>query len=1151
MIGRQIKGRGFRGLLAYLHGKAGAEIVAGPMDGRTPRELAREFGAVRRLRPNLSRAVFHMPVRPAPGETLSASQWREVAERIAAGMGFAEAPWVAYLHRDAREEHLHLVASRVTYDGRVVSEQNDYRRGMAVLRGIERDLGLSLGPPERPDRKPPGLAEIRSVPEGLSVRAWLQREIERAAEGRVSLKTFFERLEQAGVVPIPSLDALARPRGISYAAEGRAFAGSSLGAAYSFPGIQTRLGVRFDPHRDLPLLAQYRERAVPRSHSLPEVPVMPESHSSSDSPAAAAAIRRQLRALGAERVDLLLVETRTGEREIRSGLTASDVERELGGLRERNEKGAEVLFRPAGDSPSVLVSGVSSHRLSELRRNGLDPAAVVNVGAGQREVWFRHRETLDRAEANLVQAILANEVRGRAPKEPEPWGHLAGLSAPYGGTDRQGEVLVALAQASGTRYERGDEIRDQAREILLAQGAEREIGRLPKGDLEAALDREARDPLRGLGLRGEPVTGGLDREVDAWREARDRYLELRAEGPAPRGDAVLAREIEIVEAFRRLAEIEQRLEERTGLRPLPAHLEAAGLADAADVGERWGQAVRDAERAADRALLSGRPEVRAIRDEREAVLAARAEEALSFSAERGVRIDPAPGLDLGEAALASRLPEPREIEARTVALREAIEHLGTTPGPVEIGVLREAFERKIEVEIGVEAVRADLSRAARALAIERDDLASRVERFERVSREEPISIEARNRKWEVVDRFEQVDQALGAVRGRLAEVEVASIDRALARSGLTLGDEKTVWDTAGEPFRRYAERLAERGELVERIGGRDPDLAREIRPEETPELVSAREDLGRSAARVLEERSPQALEEYRTAATRVGAIESTGRDRTAEVEFEAARRDLHHALRALTIRPEARDAGPLDPAALERFRVALDRFHGAEERLASRLPEIRRGSERSGDDRFAALLDRVRRGDRTPDTLSRLDRAVGQELRGARREASPGEPLPTKHDLLSGLDRYRRARVELSWQLHRHGKALDRRDPEALVRFQPALARYQVAAQDLERATERFLRDPKRRLLPVRYFLRHPHFKGAPHRALAAWARYASERGVAPSQLRAHLSRGVSRGQLARPSLYGGRWAGRAAFWGARWAGRTLHRLVQDEVRSR
>jgi hypothetical protein len=85
----------------------------------------------------------------------------------------------------------------------------------------------------------------------------------------------------------------------------------------------------------------------------------------------------------------------------------------------------------------------------------------------------------------------------------------------------------------------------------------------------------------------------------------------------------------------------------------------------------------------------------------------------------------------------------------------------------------------------------------------------------------------------------------------------------------------------------------------------------------------------------------------------------------------------------------------------------------------------------------------------------------------------------------------------------------------------------------------------------VRYFLRHPHFDGAPHKALAAWARYASERGVSPPQLRAHLSRGVSRGQLARSSLFGSRWAGRAAFWGGRWAGRTLHRLVQEEVRSR
>ena len=80
------KGKGFRGVLNYVFGRAKSpELVGGNMYGEDPRALAQEFGEWRELRPGLTRAVFHsslsLPHGPSGREELSDAQWRDVAER--------------------------------------------------------------------------------------------------------------------------------------------------------------------------------------------------------------------------------------------------------------------------------------------------------------------------------------------------------------------------------------------------------------------------------------------------------------------------------------------------------------------------------------------------------------------------------------------------------------------------------------------------------------------------------------------------------------------------------------------------------------------------------------------------------------------------------------------------------------------------------------------------------------------------------------------------------------------------------------------------------------------------------------------------------------------------------------------------------------
>lgn len=115
------------------------------MAGKTPRELAHEFGVLRQRRPKLSRAVFHASLStPATDRELSNAEWNEIAERFLHELGFSKAPYLVVKHADTdSHRHIHVLASRVDTDGNTVSDAHNYRRAEAALRAIEKDYGLT------------------------------------------------------------------------------------------------------------------------------------------------------------------------------------------------------------------------------------------------------------------------------------------------------------------------------------------------------------------------------------------------------------------------------------------------------------------------------------------------------------------------------------------------------------------------------------------------------------------------------------------------------------------------------------------------------------------------------------------------------------------------------------------------------------------------------------------------------------------------------------------------------------------------------------------------------------------------------------------------------------------------------------------------
>jgi len=160
LIVNQKKNASFRTTLEYVLGKEKSTLIDTNMGGETPRQLAAEFAAARRHRPNLKRACGHIIIsiphreadhsRGAYHEHLDSDQYVELARRWLQGMEFLgeELSCSQYLiarHHDTKHEHI-IIASRIRMDGSVVSDSWDYRRSEVIVRQLGKEFNLEPTP---------------------------------------------------------------------------------------------------------------------------------------------------------------------------------------------------------------------------------------------------------------------------------------------------------------------------------------------------------------------------------------------------------------------------------------------------------------------------------------------------------------------------------------------------------------------------------------------------------------------------------------------------------------------------------------------------------------------------------------------------------------------------------------------------------------------------------------------------------------------------------------------------------------------------------------------------------------------------------------------------------------------------------------------
>ncbi|WP_341532327.1 relaxase/mobilization nuclease domain-containing protein (plasmid) [Nostoc sp. UHCC 0302] len=266
MIGNQTKGRGFRGLLDYLENQKDAKLIGGNMGNNNARALAREFKISRQLNPEADRVVYHASLSLPQGEQLDEPTWNEIANRYLEEMGFDSNQYVVYRHSNTEHDHIHICASRIRLDnGKIVHDSWDYKRSENIIRQIERDYSLqqtqsshdklsrnpSIGQQKRLEREQEEFTNgERLTPQERPIKQQLQELIDRATVDKPTMPQLVERLQLQGVEVRHGLTRNGKSKGISYSWNGQKFSGTTLGAAYTFPGLQKHKGIDYQPQRD-------------------------------------------------------------------------------------------------------------------------------------------------------------------------------------------------------------------------------------------------------------------------------------------------------------------------------------------------------------------------------------------------------------------------------------------------------------------------------------------------------------------------------------------------------------------------------------------------------------------------------------------------------------------------------------------------------------------------------------------------------------------------------------------------------------------------------------------------------------------------------------------------------------------------------------
>lgn len=262
MTGNQIKGKGFGGALRYNLEKVEkrvAEILDHSFVDTSEKMIMKEIQMVKVLRPNLQKFFYHTSINFPPQEEISNELLKQIAHDYLKGNGFDQHQFIFFRHYDANHPHLHILVNRIGYDGKVLSDSNDFARSEKVLRQLEVKYNLTqVVSSKQATKRAPTKDELEMMkrtnkPSGkLKLQSIIQKVIQ--DNSKLTTKQFIKALNNNKVNVLFNQASTGYVSGISYSYEGMIVTGSKLGKDFKWTVIKNQID--YDQKRDQAIIAQ-------------------------------------------------------------------------------------------------------------------------------------------------------------------------------------------------------------------------------------------------------------------------------------------------------------------------------------------------------------------------------------------------------------------------------------------------------------------------------------------------------------------------------------------------------------------------------------------------------------------------------------------------------------------------------------------------------------------------------------------------------------------------------------------------------------------------------------------------------------------------------------------------------------------------------
>lgn len=149
MIGKIIKGSGFKGCVSYVLGKDRAQLLAycGVL-GESRESIIQSFATQRLMNPDIKKPVGHISlnysVEDAP--KLTDRKMIDLVHEYMKEMGIVNTQYIIVRHHDREHPHVHIVFNRIDNNGKTITDKNDRYRNEQVCKRLKQKHGLYFAP---------------------------------------------------------------------------------------------------------------------------------------------------------------------------------------------------------------------------------------------------------------------------------------------------------------------------------------------------------------------------------------------------------------------------------------------------------------------------------------------------------------------------------------------------------------------------------------------------------------------------------------------------------------------------------------------------------------------------------------------------------------------------------------------------------------------------------------------------------------------------------------------------------------------------------------------------------------------------------------------------------------------------------------------